>query len=164
MMPYGRHVLVFSSPDFVHWSPETALAFAREGAFNRPDNYLASAPHGSNESPLANEQTHEGASVWNRGNILIGLTGLWHGSKDWTQTTHPLGFIISNDGLHFREPLPNYEFAPVGRRGFDRPHFVEDNPVAGLRGLPSRFRTSQAGSDDLDSCTRNFQDTRAECG
>ena len=112
--PYGRHIMVFSSPDFVHWSPHPALAFYREGQFNRPMNWDPQRPHGSNESPLANEQTHEGASVWHRGNVLIGLTGLWHGSTDWTQTTHPLGFIISNDGIHFREPSPNYEFARVG--------------------------------------------------
>jgi len=119
MKPYGRHVMIFSSPDFVNWSQAPALGFYREGQFNRPANWNPERPNGSNESPLANEQTHEGASVWNRGNILIGLTGLWHGSADWKQTTHPLGFIVSNDGIHFREPVPNYEFAKVGERGRD---------------------------------------------
>ena len=118
-MPYGRHVMIYSSPDFVHWSEAPALGFAREGQFNRPPNYSPLSPHGTNESPLANEQTHEGASVWHRGNVLIGLTGLWHGSKDWSQTTHPLGFLISNDGLHFREPVPNYEFGKIGVPGRD---------------------------------------------
>ena len=119
MKPYGRHIMIFSSPDFVNWSQAPALGFYREGQFNRPANWNPERPNGSNEFPLANEQTHEGASVWNRGNVLLGLTGLWHGSVDWNQTTHPLGFIISNDGIHFREPYPNYEFAKVGVRDRD---------------------------------------------
>src|SRR3990172_6862322 len=63
---------------------------------------------------MNNEQTHEGASVWNRGNVLLGITGFWHGATDWNQVTHDLGFIISNDGLHFREPIPDFLFAKIG--------------------------------------------------
>ncbi|MBL9191299.1 MAG: hypothetical protein JNJ82_03000 [Opitutaceae bacterium] len=120
--PYGRHVMVFSSPDLVNWSPSPALAFHREGQFNRPANWNPERPHGSNEVAYANEQTHEGISAWHRGNVLIGLTGLWHGDSDWRKTTHPLGLLISNDGVHFREPLPNFEFSTVGERGRDWDH------------------------------------------
>ena len=119
-MPYGRHLKIFSSPDFVHWSEGVALGFYREGQFNRPWNYRPEHPHGPDDPwPLANEQVHEGATAWNRGNVLIGLTGLWHGAKNWTDITHPLGFLISSDGVHFREPWPNYEFALVGTPGRD---------------------------------------------
>ncbi len=108
--PYGRHIEIFRSPDLVHWSRSQTMGFAREGQFRRP---------ASLERPVANEQTHEGASVWNRGNVLIGITGFWHGAKDWTEVVHPLGFLVSNDGLHFREPLPDFIFAEISEDGRD---------------------------------------------
>ena len=108
--PYGRHIEIFRSPDLIHWSRSQTMGFAREGQFQRP---------ASLDRPLANEQTHEGASVWNRGNVLIGITGFWHGAKDWTGVVHPLGFLVSNDGLHFREPIPDFIFAEIGEDGRD---------------------------------------------
>ena len=108
--PYGRHIEIFRSPDLIHWARSQTMGFAREGQFQRP---------ASLERPLPNEQTHEGASVWNRGNVLIGITGFWHGSRNWTEVVHPLGFLVSNDGLHFREPIPDFIFADVGEDGRD---------------------------------------------
>lgn len=108
--PYGRHIEISRSPDLIHWSRSQTMGFAREGQFQRP---------ASLERPLPNEQTHEGASVWNRGNVLIGITGFWRGAKDWTGVVHPLGFLVSNDGLHFREPIPNFIFAEIVEDGRD---------------------------------------------
>ena len=104
--PYGRHIEIFRSPDLIHWARSQTMGFAREGQFQRP---------ASLERPLPNEQTHEGASVWNRGNVLIGITGFWHGSRNWTEVVHPLGFLVSNDGLHFREPIPRLHLRGRGR-------------------------------------------------
>ena len=28
-------------------------------------------------------QVHEGAALWNRGNTLVGLYGIWEGAKNW---------------------------------------------------------------------------------
>ena len=108
--PYGRHVEIFRSADLIHWSRTQTMGFAREGQFRRPLSL---------KRPLPNEQTHEGASVWNRGNVLIGITGFWHGGSDWTDVLHPLGFLVSNDGIHFREPMPDFIFAEVGEDGRD---------------------------------------------
>jgi len=108
--PYGRHVEIFRSSDLIHWSRTQTMGFAREGQFRRPRSL---------KRPLPNEQTHEGVSVWNRGNVLIGITGFWHGGAKWTDVLHPLGFLVSNDGLHFREPLPEFIFAEVGEDGRD---------------------------------------------
>ena len=107
--PYGRHVEIFRSLDLIHWSKTQTMGFAREGQF-RPISLAR---------PLTNEQTHEGASVWNRGNVLIGITGIWHGAKEWKDVTHDLGFLVSNDGLHFREPIPDFILAAVGEDGRD---------------------------------------------
>ena len=107
--PYERHIQVFRSPDLIHWSKTQTMGYARQGQFRRP----------SHSNPMDNEQTHEGVSVWNRGNVLLGVTGFWHGATDWNRVTHDLGFIISNDGIHFREPIPDFIFAAIGEDGRD---------------------------------------------
>lgn len=107
LKPYERHIEIFRSPDLIHWSKTQTMGFARQGQYRRP----------THTSPMNNEQTHEGVSVWNRGNVLLGLTGLWHGASDWNDVTHDLGFLISNDALHFREPVPDYVFAGIGKEG-----------------------------------------------
>ena len=115
-IPYGRHVQIWHSADFLHWSEAQTLGYARQGQYRRPTLRFGDKSPGA---VYQGEQTHEGASVWNRGNVLIGLTGFWHGDEDWNKVTHPLGFLVSNDGLHFREPEPEFIFAEVGARGRD---------------------------------------------
>lgn len=66
---------------------------------------------------LEGEQQHEGISVWNRGNVLLGVTGQWHGDASWQNVTIDLGFLVSNDGLHFREPANEWTFIPRGQDG-----------------------------------------------
>ncbi len=119
MPPYGRHVQLWRSPDLLNWSETSTMGFARQGQFTRPPGFTGS-PSTALQSDT--EQTHEGASVWNRGNVLLGVTGFWHGSKDWVKITHPLALLVSNDGLHFREPQPEFEFGAVGERGRDWDH------------------------------------------
>lgn len=95
----GRAIVSFRSKDFVHWSQAKALAFVR---------------------PIsAGEEAHLGAGIWNRGNVLIGLYGMWHGIPlrdplQGKEITMDLGFIINNDGIYFREPIPDF---PMIARG-----------------------------------------------
>ena len=106
--PYhGRVVRSFVSPDFVTWSRSSAIGFVRTS-----QHELLGAGR-SREG----EQTHEGISVWNRGNVLVGLTGIWHGAKEWSGVTVDLGLVISNDGIHFREPLHEFTFLERGADG-----------------------------------------------
>lgn len=93
--PYhGRIARAYRSADFVNWSQTSAVNYVR-----LPQHTLLGAGR-SREG----EQTHEGVSVWNRGNVLLGIFGLWHGGKEWADVTIDLGFVVSNDGLNFREP------------------------------------------------------------
>lgn len=106
--PYhGRVVREFVSPDFVNWSHSSAIGFVRT-----PQHELLGPGH-SREG----EQTHEGISVWNRGNVLVGLSGMWHGAKRWSDVTIDLGLVVSNDGVHFREPAFERVFLKRGREG-----------------------------------------------
>lgn len=106
--PYhGRVVRKYVSPDFLNWSQASAVAFVRA-----PQHDLL-GPGRSREG----EQTHEGVSVWNRGNVLLGVGGLWHGAAEWNDVTIDLNLLVSNDGLQFREPLHGFTFLQRGDDG-----------------------------------------------
>ena len=106
--PYhGRVVREFVSADFVNWSHASAVGFVRSS-----QHELLGAGR-SREG----EQTHEGVSVWNRKNVLVGLFGIWHGAKEWEGVTIDLGLLVSNDGVHFREPAHEWVFLRRGEDG-----------------------------------------------
>ena len=98
--PCGRVMSIFRSHDFAHWSDTKSLSFVRYG-------YRSTA---TNEG----EESHEPASVWNRGNVLLGTYGQFHGAPGSPAHPMDLGLLISNDGVHFREPLPDFTFLPRG--------------------------------------------------
>jgi hypothetical protein len=106
--PYhGRVSRTFISPDFARWSQTNAIQFVR------------AAQHqllGPGKSRIG-EQTHEGISVWNRGNVLVGVSGMWHGTKEWNDLTIDLGLVVSNDGIRFREPAHEHIFLKRGNDG-----------------------------------------------
>jgi hypothetical protein len=106
--PYnGRVVRMYHSPDFVNWSHTSSIGFVRT-----PQHTLLGPGH-SREG----EQNHEGISVWNRRNILLGITGRWHGAVEWKDVTIDLGFVVSNDGVSFREPAHEWTFLKRGEDG-----------------------------------------------
>jgi hypothetical protein len=106
----GRCMLTYRSGDFEHWSGAKALGFVR------PGQAIA--------QPVPGQQTHMGAGLWNRGNVMLGLYGQWQdGPKERPKdakshlwgTRIDLGFIMSNDGIHFREPEPDFKTIPRGK-------------------------------------------------
>jgi hypothetical protein len=107
----GRVMLAYRSPDFVRWSKAKAFAFARPGQ--------------TTATPLAGQQTHMGAGIWNRGNVLVGLYGMWQdgpkerpkGAPHLLGTRIDLGLVVSNDGIHFREPVPDFRVIARGKEG-----------------------------------------------
>jgi hypothetical protein len=107
----GRVMLAYRSPDFKTWSQAKALAFARPGQLTKP--------------PVTGQQTHMGAGIWNRGNVLVGLYGMWQdaatpppkGASHLLGVRIDLGLIVSNDGIHFREPVADFEVIARGKEG-----------------------------------------------
>jgi len=99
----GRVMTTFHSADFVNWSSAKTLAYVRDGYVPKPQGQ--------------GKETHSPASVWNRGNVLLGLHGQWEGSPNVSERRMPLGLLISNDGHHFREPVPDFVFVPYGEDG-----------------------------------------------
>lgn len=107
----GRAMLSYRSSDFDHWSKAKALSFARPGQLTA--------------KPVTGQQTHMGAGFWNRGNVLVGLYGMWQDAekkpkdgKYWNQgVSIDLGLILSNNGIHFREPVPDHKVIARGTEG-----------------------------------------------
>jgi hypothetical protein len=107
----GRSMRTYRSADFNTWNKATAFGFSR------PGQLLA--------EPIKGQQTHMGAGIWNRGNVLVGLYGMWQdqpapapkGKSHLYGTRIHLGFITSNDGIHWREPVVDFKTIPLGKEG-----------------------------------------------
>ncbi len=53
----------------------------------------------------------------NRNNVLLGIYGRWQGAAEWKDVSVDLGFVVSNDGLTFREPAHEWTFLKRGDDG-----------------------------------------------
>ncbi len=93
------------SYNFEHWTQSTCLGLRRDDVPPRPMQYRHHA----------GEQVHLGAALWNRENVIIGFYGQWHGhpSNDRRLLTMDLGLVVSNDALHYREPIPDFRIVPA---------------------------------------------------
>lgn len=113
--PGGRVMGVIRSRDFAHWNGEPCLGFHRANYFAYP--------------PAISEQVHTPAGFWNRGNVMLGVYGQIHQvdarpgtgfarlGSGMEETTEDLGLFLSNDGLHYREPIPGFKLVARGEKG-----------------------------------------------
>lgn len=104
---YSRIARAYRSSDFVNWSQTSNINFVRHT--QHVDTY---------NRGHEGKQTHEGISVWHRGNVLLGMYGQWEGAtKEFSGVLINQGFVVSNDGLNFREPMQEFLFMKVGPDG-----------------------------------------------
>ena len=124
----GRIMNLYRSPDFVQWGTAKAFGFARPGQLTDP--------------PVQGQQSHMGAGVWNRGNVLVGLYGMWNdgppekpeGAPHLWNTRIDLGLVVSDDGIDFREPVPDFKAIPRGDEGdWDSLALVQGHAFANVR-------------------------------
>ena len=101
----GRVMVTLRSRDLIHWEECSALGFIRGTAIGKVGKVSE------------DEEAHLASSIWNRGNVQIGIYGLWHGAANWQERGLDLGLMVSNDGLHFREPIRDYVLIPAGNIG-----------------------------------------------
>ncbi|MDQ2946850.1 MAG: hypothetical protein M3Y27_13060, partial [Acidobacteriota bacterium] len=105
----GRTITTFFSPDFQHWAGGRALSFHRAGYVTKPIGM--------------GQEAHMGGGLWNRGNVILGLYGRWYGDQITGKRgrldglTIDIGFIISNDAIHYREPIQDFVFLERGHDG-----------------------------------------------
>ncbi len=104
-----RKLEIFVSYDFENWVLADCMAFMRG---NIPPHPVMPYSHGG-------EQVHLGAGLWNRGNVVVGIYGQWHGhpTNDRRFVSIDLGLVVSNDALHFREPIPDFRMIAASEDG-----------------------------------------------
>jgi len=101
----GRVMTILRSPDLINWESSLSYSFIRNGM-------------GGKDVPVGHgEEAHLAAAIWDRGNVQLGFYGLWHGAEDWQDRSMDLGMLISNDGVNYREPEPDYVLIPRGSEG-----------------------------------------------
>ena len=95
-----RQLATFASYDFENWTDATCSGLRRSNVSPRPEVFGFDS----------GEQIHLGAALWNRGNVIIGFYGKWNGnpSNDRRMVTMDLGFAVSCDAIHYKEPIPDY--------------------------------------------------------
>lgn len=109
----SRMMIAYRSPDFETWSEAKATSFIRCSQLAHP--------------PGKGQEAHIGAGLWNRNNLMVGLYGIWHdggkppefrkGAAQLYGVHVDLGLILSNDGVHFREPVPDFKIIARGKQG-----------------------------------------------
>lgn len=107
-----RMMTVFRSSDFERWSSAKATGFLRTSQRIAVEE-------------KAPQQTHMGAGLWNRGNVMVGLYGMWQdgpqgkpaGAARLWGTHVDLGLVISNDGIRYREPVTDHRVLSHGKPG-----------------------------------------------
>ena len=101
----SRKLVTHASYDFEHWTEASCLGMRREGIPPRP---VLSESN-------TREEVHRGAGLWDRGNVIIGVYDMLHGhpSGESHLTTTDLGLVVSNDGLYYREPIPDFRLVPA---------------------------------------------------
>ena len=95
----GRQAYVRMSANFDQWLDESA------------ESFLLPEPTTGRGNGGKYRQVHLGVGAASFGNVLVGLYGMWD-QRGWgvDGTTCDLGLVISNDGIHFREPVAGHVF------------------------------------------------------
>lgn len=110
--PAGRQGRAVIAPSFDRWLPGEVDAFLLPEPADPAARGLT-RPY---------DQVHLGVGATSLGNVCVGLYGLWHNvpgdesdQKRWGwfgygKISCDLGLVISNNGLHFREPVKGHAF------------------------------------------------------
>lgn len=100
----NRIMVTYVSHDFDHWSDAAHLSFRRDPIPPRP--LIEFEIH-------RGAQVHMGASLWNRGNVIVGFYGQYDNqTNDRRYSTCDLGLVVSHDAIHFKEPIPDFKIVP----------------------------------------------------
>ncbi len=101
--PCGRTGVARATNDFSRWPDFLAESFA----LAEPEDHAQRGPN------CAYDQVHQGVGAASFGNVCVGLYGLWHNqenSRAFDRISCDFGLVVSNDGVHFREPAKGYRF------------------------------------------------------
>jgi hypothetical protein len=101
----ARKLMTYASYDFERWTPASVLSMNRAPLLYGP---------AIEDRKACWEEVHLGAALHPRGNVILGIYGMWHGDpySDRRNVTMDLGLVISHDVMHFQEPIPGFRFIP----------------------------------------------------
>jgi len=104
----ARQLVTHISYDFENWSESFCVGLRRGD------------PLSCDYERSRGKQVHLGAALWNRGNVILGFYGQWNGhpSNDRRLVAMDLGLAVSNDGLHYREPIPDFPIVSAAEDGW----------------------------------------------
>lgn len=137
----GRQGGAMVSPNFDDWIPGYVDAFRIQEPAD-PAQRGSSKPY---------DQVHLGVGGTSLGNVVVGLFGLWHNHPGDVNRNIPaswfgfnkiscdLSLVISNDGLHFREPVKGHVYISQ-----------HDSPVTPLAGKDIPTILIQSGNGILN--------------
>lgn len=97
----GRQGFARFSPDFINWVDGYVESFT----LPEPQNPQLRGCNG------LYSQVHIGVGAASFGTVCVGLYGIWdnsHSDQGFETISCDLGLVISNDGLHFREPVKGH--------------------------------------------------------
>ena len=145
----GRQGYVWVSPDFQRWLPALGEAFVLPEPAN-PADRGSTKPY---------DQVHLGVGAASFGSVAVGLYGMWH-ERGWGAggTSCDLGLVVSNDGLHFREPVKGFVYVSSDKSratplpGKDYPTILcQANGIVNVGGetriYHGRWRNAEYGND-----------------
>jgi len=99
----GRVGVAHATYDWDHWPDFLAEAFA----LAEPEDVSKRGMNGPYD------QVHLGVGAASLGTACVGIFGLWHNAENthaFQQISGDFGLLISNDGIHFREPVKGHRF------------------------------------------------------
>jgi hypothetical protein len=132
-----REMVTWASYDFETWTQAAVPSFRRDPVPPRPIPDF---------EWHRGEQVHQGAALWNRGNVILGIYGMYHNdSNDRLYATMDLGLLVSQDAMHYREPVPDFKIVPC----FEE--FPLTNP-----GLGAGSKIMQSASANIGERTFHF--------
>ena len=135
-----REMVTWASYDFETWTQAAVPSFRRDPA--PPQPILDFEWH-------RGEQVHQGAALWDRGNVIIGIYGMYHNdSNDRLYATMDLGLLVSQDAMHYREPVPDFKIVPC----------FEEFPLLNP-GLGAGSKIMQCASANIGERTFHFYST-----
>ena len=119
---HGRQGFVWVSTDFDHWLQGWAEGFT----LPEPQDRFKRGYGGQYD------QVHIGVGAANFGNVQVGLFGLWHqeGAPPMHEgTSCDFGLLLSNDGIHFREPVKGHVYISRHESPATQPEGREYNTI-----------------------------------
>ena len=112
-------MVTYASYDFDHWNEAAHISFRRDDVPPRLPTDL---------ELHRGEQVHVGASLWDRGNVVLGFYGQYHNqSNDRRYSTCDIGLVVSHDAIHFKEPVPDFKIVPF----YEEPDWAEPRLLQG---------------------------------